>query len=100
MPNNSFNISRILGKVIVIFWKILAFFIDNLKTFRHCYKNTVIIRSFIYCIYQQLRPNFESYLTPQLNFFYYIPSLVYLRLKSAQQDGRAKTYFFLVFKDQ
>jgi hypothetical protein len=36
---------------------------DSLKTIRHYYKNTVIIRSFIYCIYQQLRANFESYLT-------------------------------------
>jgi hypothetical protein len=31
---------------------------DNLKTIRHYYRNTVIIRSFIYCIYQQLRAIF------------------------------------------
>jgi hypothetical protein len=54
------NVSRILGRVTVKFGEILAFFIDNLKTFRHCYRNTVIIRSFIYCIYQRLRANFES----------------------------------------
>jgi hypothetical protein len=52
VPNNYFNVSRILGKITLIFWKILAFFIDNLKTFRHYYTNTVIIRSFIYYIYQ------------------------------------------------
>jgi hypothetical protein len=39
---------------------------DNLNIFSHCYRNTVIIRSFIYYIYQQLKANFESYLTPQL----------------------------------
>jgi hypothetical protein len=64
VPNNYFNISGILGRVIVKFWKISAFFVDNLKTFRHCYRNIVIIKSFIYCIYQLLRANFESYLTP------------------------------------
>jgi hypothetical protein len=36
---------------------------DNLKTIKHYYRNTVIIRSFIYCIYQWLRAIFESYLT-------------------------------------
>jgi hypothetical protein len=63
VPNNYFNISGILGRVTVIFWKISAFFINNLKTFRHCYRNTIIIMSFIYCIYQCLRANFKSYLT-------------------------------------
>jgi hypothetical protein len=64
VPNNYFNVSRILGKAAVEFWNISAFFMDNLKTFRHCYKNTVIIRSFIYCIYERLRENFESCLAP------------------------------------
>jgi hypothetical protein len=59
--NNYFNVSGILGRVTIKFWKILAFFINNLKTFRHCYWNIIIIRSFIYCIYQRLRENFESY---------------------------------------
>jgi hypothetical protein len=56
VPNNYFNISRILGKAAINFWNFLAFFMDNLKTFRQCYKNIVIIRSFIYCIYQWLTP--------------------------------------------
>jgi hypothetical protein len=64
VPNNYFNVFRILGRITIKFWKILAFFIDNLKSFKHCYRNTIIIRSFIYCIYQWLRANFESYLTP------------------------------------
>jgi hypothetical protein len=44
VPNNYFNISRILGKATINFWKILAFFIDNLKTIRHCYRKIVIIQ--------------------------------------------------------
>ena len=56
---------------------------DNLETCRHYYMNIVMIRSFIYCIYQRFRDNFESYLTPYLSFFCHIPYLVYLRLESA-----------------
>jgi hypothetical protein len=48
MPNNYFNVFGILGKVIVKFWKLLAFFINNLKTFRYYYKNTIIIIHLLY----------------------------------------------------
>jgi hypothetical protein len=64
VPNNYFQVFEILGRVTINFWKFLAIFINNLKTFRHYYRNTIIIRFFIYCIYQHLRANFESYLTP------------------------------------
>jgi hypothetical protein len=43
MPNNSSNISGILGRIVVKFNFFWAFFMNNLKTFRHCYKNTVIL---------------------------------------------------------
>jgi hypothetical protein len=43
VPNKYFQVSGILGKVTINFWKFLAIFINNLKTFRHYYRNTIII---------------------------------------------------------
>jgi hypothetical protein len=64
VPNNYINVSKNLSIAAIKFWKFSAFFMDNLKIFGHYYMNTIIIKSFIYCIYQRLRANFESYLTP------------------------------------
>ena len=64
VPNTYFNVFGILGRATIKFRKNMAFFMDTLKTFKHCYRNIIIIRSFIYCIYQRLRANFESYLIP------------------------------------
>jgi hypothetical protein len=64
-----------------------------LKTIRHSYRNTIIIRLFIYCIYQQLKEIFESYLTPKG------PKGVFLqkRSKSAISNSWSPNEFFFIF---